>query len=74
MNRWARSTPPVAVALAAGAISSRAAATIGATVERLPAAVQAGVDRLVEATLTDFAKLHDPRQLATHAADLRNRL
>ncbi|MGH8862852.1 MAG: DUF222 domain-containing protein, partial [Jatrophihabitantaceae bacterium] len=66
--------PTVAAALAAGQICSRAAATIVAAVERLPAAVQAGVDRIVEATLTDFAKTHDPRQLATHAADLRNRL
>src|SRR5689334_22555341 len=56
--------PTLSAAVGSGQVSQRAALTIIHTVEKLPHQVRAEHDRAVEAVLTDFARVHDPDQLA----------
>jgi hypothetical protein len=66
--------PQTARALQSGAISTRAAATIVATVDKIDDLVADDAGPLFETNLIDFARDHDPETLAKYAHGMKAKL
>jgi hypothetical protein len=66
--------PQTATALQSAAISTRAAATIVATVDKIDDLVADDAGPLFEANLIEFARDHDPETLAKYAHGMKAKL